>query len=93
MLKVTLTALGLLAQRVFLALDRIEHKIDVLIRLVQVKNEQQFVPLDQLAYDRSCPVCMRKVEYIPSEGPVSVTIRTCGCEGKPAQVTVEEGDQ
>ena len=88
-----LSAVAYLFQRSFMALDRIEHKLDLLIRLMQVKNEQPFTPLDQLAYDRSCPVCNQKITYVPTtEGPVGVTIRTCGCNSKASQVVIREGE-
>ena len=89
-----LHAIGFLFQRTFLALDRIEHKLDILIRLMQLKEEQQFKPLDQLSFSRTCPVCQQKITYAPTtEGPVGVTIRSCGCASGPPQVVIREGEE
>jgi hypothetical protein len=93
MIKV-LAAVGCLAQRVFLALDRMEHKLDVLIKLLQAKEDKQHTPLDQLAFDRFCPVCFQKITYAPTvEGPVGVTVRSCGCTSKSPQVVIREGEE
>lgn len=90
----TLEALAFLAQRLLTSIDRVEHKLDVLLRIMQESNQadgKYSPPVDQLSYARVCPVCARLIQYVPSEeGPVRVTIRQCGCVTTPPQVGIKD---